>query len=217
MIAYPSTSTEVDKLIPLLIAARNNIKTIGKDRGATGKAQFEYANIEKIIDAVVPILYSHNLFLTFNEIRFDDGVFALETKIFEPGGQFIRTTARVNEPLYFANPKKSAEQIYGGILTYCKRYGVANLLGLKIGEDDPEDAKPDEKNEDVHGEQEQSSQEPKKQFTIKEDGTPITPSQLSLLERIFQNPTVQSQYPSEYFKLKNLTKAEASILIGKVK
>ena len=202
MIAYPSTSSEVDKLIPLLIDARHEIKSIGKDMSG----RFKYASIEKIIEEVEPVLFKYNLFLTFNEVRFDDGVFALETKIFECSGQFIRTTARVNDPLYFENPKKDAEQIYGGVLTYCKRYGIANLLGLQIGENDPDDIQPYEKNQE----------EPRKQFIVKEDGTPITPNQLNTLQTKFKNVAVQQKYPNEFKKLAELTKAEASQLIGKL-
>lgn len=209
MISYPSTSPEVDKLIPLLIDARHEIKSIGKDLGPNGTARFKYASIEKIIEEVEPILFKHKLFLTFNEVRFDDGIFALETKIFECSGQFIRTTARVNDPLYFQNPKKDAEQIYGGVLTYCKRYGVANLLGLQIGENDPDDVQPSTTKLD-------NQDEPQKPFVIKEDGTPITPNQLNTLQNKFKNSAVQQKYPTEFKKLAELTKAEASQLIGKL-
>lgn len=199
MTSYPSTSSEVDKLIPLLIKVRKKIDPIGKDNGPNGKARFKYANIEKIIEAIVPLLLEHGLFLTFNEIKFDDGIFALETKIFECSGQFIRTLARVNDPLYFADPQKTAEQIYGGVLTYCKRYGMSNLLALEIGEKDPDDFKV-------------SKKQPKKDLA-----GDISDVQIAKINELLdKNPELGDIFSKEIDECGSYTKQQAFDFIGKM-
>jgi hypothetical protein len=136
MTTYPSTSSEVDKLMPALIAARKEIGAIGKDSAG----RFKYASLPSIIGAVIPILLRHGLFLTQNEVQLDGDVLVLATEIFESSGQFIRSTTRINDP-YFYEQKQTMSNIqnHGSTLTYLKRYAINNMLCLEIQEDDPDD------------------------------------------------------------------------------
>jgi ERF superfamily len=123
-----------DKIISKLIAARKEIQPIGKD--ASGR--FKYASLPAIIATVQPVLLKHGLFLTQNEVVVDNDISVLETTIFESEGQFIRATARINNPL-FKDDKMNGIQNHGSILTYLKRYAIANMMCLEIQEDDPDD------------------------------------------------------------------------------
>lgn len=124
---------EYDKIILKLIAARKEIQPIGKD--ASGR--FKYASLPAIIATVQPVLLKHGLFLTQNEVVIDNDISVLETTIFESEGQFIRATARINNPL-FKDEKMNGIQNHGSILTYLKRYAIANMMCLEIQEDDPD-------------------------------------------------------------------------------
>lgn len=124
---------EYNQIIPKLIAARKEIQPVGKD--ASGR--FKYASLPAIISAVEPVLLKHGLFLTQNEVLQDNDNSILETRIFESGGQFICSTAKINNPL-FKDDKMNGIQNHGSILTYLKRYAIANMLCLEIHEDDPD-------------------------------------------------------------------------------
>ena len=136
-------SEKLDKIIPALIAAKAEIPCIEK---ATKGARSKYATIEDYLKAINGPLGNHGLFLSQPEQAMTDEQamtmtdVCLVTTIYHTSGQYIRSVA----PLIAARDLDGGQagnkfQVYGGQLTYRRRYAIAAILGI-AAEDEDDDA-----------------------------------------------------------------------------
>lgn len=174
---YETQSEKVDLLIPKLITASKEIPAIEKD--ASGR--FKYASLPNIISVVKPVLLKYGLFILQGESLLPNGMSVLETKIFEPTGQFIRSLSRTDSEAFIeAKQNMSGIQNHGSNISYLKRYAVANMLFLEIQEDDPDAfAKP------------QASRMSTPYVTSGIQGKCITESQLNLLKMKLRSKPIE--------------------------
>jgi hypothetical protein len=89
----------------------------------------KYATLKDCLDKVRPVLAAHGLMLTQSVIAGGDGNDRLVTRVMHKTGQFIE-----DEGIALVGADNM--QKYGSAVTYARRYGLCNLLGI-VG--DPDD------------------------------------------------------------------------------
>lgn len=197
-------SDDIKAYSSAMIKSRGEFKATGKD-GSNEHQKYKYAKIDQIYDAVVPALTANGIMIDHFRFAISTNKELLVTRLTHAeSGQFRQDSS-------WLEAEKPGNQARGSALTYMKKYAVLNLCGIAPEEDD--DGVGSDK---IHLSEDQFMDEPKKSFVMKEDGTPITPNQLNILQTKFKNIAVQQKYPTEFKKLAELTKAEASQLIGKL-
>lgn len=118
------TSEAQDKLTPALFAAKQKFPRIAKNKsGQSGNRQFKYAPLDAIQDAVDPVLYSHELFITQGTEGHE-----LVTRLEHLSGQWREIRMPVNE-------EHANMQSYGIEVTYRRRYSYQLILGIVTEED----------------------------------------------------------------------------------
>jgi len=88
-----------------------------------------YASLKSCLDAVRSVLANHGLFVTQSVIAGGDGKDRLVTRVMHESGQFME-----DEGITLIGA--DTMQKYGSAVTYARRYGLCNLLGI-VG--DPDD------------------------------------------------------------------------------
>lgn len=118
----------------LLAAQREVVATQVEKTGANDHFGSKYAELPNVIDAVVPVLNKHDIVvLQFPVATAKEGVLALNTTLMHKNGASISGVAEV--PLAKEDP-----QAFGSAMTYCRRYALSSILGLKAVDDDAEGA-----------------------------------------------------------------------------
>lgn len=132
-------SDALDAIIPALCKAKLEFPAI--EKGVKG-ARSKYAAIEDFLNAINPRLGKYGLFLSQAEQMFsvDQGVQGptfLVTTIYHASGQFIRSIAPLVPPQDLSSKgTDNIFQLYGGQLTYRKRYMIASILGIAAENED---------------------------------------------------------------------------------
>jgi len=88
----------------------------------------KYANLDAILEVVLPILHKNALFLVQNPINDGDRI-GVETTIFHSSGSFIGSK-------FTMTLAKNDPQGAGSAITYARRYALVAMLGLNVEDDD---------------------------------------------------------------------------------
>jgi hypothetical protein len=128
-----NTSASVQDLITALVKARAAFPAILKNRKVTvstshGKYDFEYADLSRILEAVVGPLAEHGLVIVNSVDASDTGGVRVTTSLSHVSGQWMATTLS-------AGPCQDIQK-YGSALSYLRRYGICALLGIAGESDD---------------------------------------------------------------------------------
>jgi hypothetical protein len=205
---FETQSEKVDILMPKLVQARHKIERIEKN----DDGRFPYATFDYIISKVEPVLHEYGLYIGFMPRPYSEDVLLLEGKIWEEtSGQFIRGISWAYHPALFqATQNRSLMQENGSNLTYAKRYLIRDMLSLEIRDEDPDGDK-----ELPIGHEQKVAEVNKKEFKIKEDGTPVTSSQMNFIKKLTQNFSEEEKEKvrNKWGDPTKLTKAQASELI----
>jgi hypothetical protein len=128
------TSEQINELATALAKARGEFNPITRSKEVKVKTKeggaytFSYAPLDSILATVVPVLSANDLVVCQGE---EEGW--LVSRIIHKSGQWLESRVRV---LF----QSGNAQAYGGALTYARRYGISELLGIAADEDDDANA-----------------------------------------------------------------------------
>lgn len=119
----------------LLAAQRVIQKSQVAKNGSNDHFGSTYAQLPDVIDAVIPVLNEHGVVVIQLPVPAtkDEHLALTTTLIHADSGESVSGTAEV--PLSKHDP-----QAYGSAITYCRRYALQAVLGLKAADDDAEAA-----------------------------------------------------------------------------
>lgn len=121
------TSAETDQLDSALLNVQTQIEPIKKDMQGH---KHKYANINTVLDAILPALRQNKIKLEQHPVTTEHGHDLLVT-IFKhvPSGQFSASSMKIIHD-------GEDNQSYGGGITYARRYALVSILGLPQEDDD---------------------------------------------------------------------------------
>lgn len=138
------TSALIDKIAPALCEAQAVMKRALKD-STNPFHKSKYADLESVWDACKDALTASNLSVmqTFETI---EGASHIVTMLLHASGQFITSSLKL--PFPFDTVEKNSGQVIvkndpqtlGSVITYCRRYALAALLGVVQTDDDAQQA-----------------------------------------------------------------------------
>lgn len=176
MSAWPWPSSEAtDKIIPAFVAALQAMPDITKDRKVNmgqGKANYSYADLAAVHDAVKPLLSDAGLAIT--QAAGNEGVTSV---VLHTSGQWI------SFPALEVRTGQNTPQAHGSALTYARRYALLAALNVATEDDDGQAAatpapKPvktaaEKAAEKLYGDLRQLSTEGKQAFRAWRDDRPV--------------------------------------------
>ncbi len=125
-------SEQINELAKALCAAQQEMRHAIKD----AKNPFfksDYATLAAISDACLPALNKNGIAVTQTTTHSDNLHTALHTTLMHVSGQWISSE-------YPVNPGKPDPQSLGSALSYARRYSLAGIAGVVVGDDDGEAA-----------------------------------------------------------------------------
>jgi hypothetical protein len=126
------TSETTTALLTALCAARLDFPTITRNREGFSKLtgqKYQYADLNAIIDATVPILGQHGLLLVQSVEDGEGGMLRMTSTLFHASsGQWMASECSVNKP--------DDMQTFGMTCTYLKRYAMQAILCISTEDDD---------------------------------------------------------------------------------
>ena len=194
--------------------------------------KYKYADLAEVLNTIRGPLTANDLSLVQLLGPTIESYAQVTTILMHKSGQFIQSTCQIPIP---KNAMANACQNYGTAVTYARRYGIAAMVGLY--QEDDTDGDPGDPGDNPGGQSENPDptsdttqnfnyhdNKGKKFDATKLKGN-ITPDQLGALERFMNdtkkiNPVDFLNYIEQKFQkkdLKELSKSEASILIGRSK
>jgi hypothetical protein len=128
------TSEKIDVIAPALLKAQRAIDAVVKDQ--TGKIvtktgatyEYKYSNLASVLDEVKAPLNEQGIVILQTPAADISGV-TVTTTLLHEGGQWI-------EESLFMPVVQGTPQAYGSAITYCRRYSLQSIIGLKSEEDD---------------------------------------------------------------------------------
>ena len=124
-------SAKIDKIVPALIKAQGQIKTVSKSKTAgAGHRTWGYADLTDCLDAALPHLNENGIALAQVFWPDEQGATRLVSLLLHSSGQFIASAL----PL---RPKSDDPHGIGSAISYARRYTFCPQVGIRIaGEDD---------------------------------------------------------------------------------
>ncbi len=131
-------SDQIDKITPAFLAAQKAIDSVVKDQ--TGKIvtkagasyEYKYSNLASVLDAVKEALNSNGISIVQTPTSDANGV-TVETMLLHDSTQWFAESLFM--PIGMNSP-----QAYGAAITYCRRYSLQSMVGLKAEDDDADAA-----------------------------------------------------------------------------
>jgi hypothetical protein len=120
------TSEQINEIAVALVKARSTTGEIIKGKDAQiGNQKYKYAELDTVIDAILPNLTDNGLFLT-QDTTLEEGVVILRTTVMHSSGQWIQTGG---VPVYVDKDERgSSMQQLGKSLTYARRYDLGQVF-----------------------------------------------------------------------------------------
>jgi hypothetical protein len=118
-------SNEIDKIAPALVAIQEGM-TVVKD--AEGVHNAKYATLGAILLTLRPILKEHDL-TVMQSMETNDKVVTCTTRVMHSSGQWIDSVATVTAG-------GLSPQLFGGAISYVRRYGISAALSVATPDDD---------------------------------------------------------------------------------
>lgn len=139
------TSEQIDKITPAFLAAQKIIDAVVKDQ--TGKIvtksgasyEYKYSNLASVLDGVKDALNKNGIAIIQTPTSTADGV-TVETTLLHESCQWFAESLFM--PIGINSP-----QGYGAAITYCRRYALQSMVGLKAEDDDAQEKKEKAKEE----------------------------------------------------------------------
>lgn len=128
------TVVQYKNLAPALAAFQGSMGPLHKDKSVKvasqkGSYSFKYAPLESIIEAIKGPLSANGLSFSQTVDYNAGGKLAVVTRLYHSSGEWISSMV----PMDIA---ASGMQALGSAITYARRYGLTNILGLAADEDD---------------------------------------------------------------------------------
>ena len=122
-------SESIASLADALSAAQGQFPSVARsERANLGKYSYTYADLASYLDAIRGPMVANGLaIMQFPELH--DGVLTVETMLTHASGEWVRSA--LSFPVVDDSPQK-----LGGLITYCRRYALAPILGLASEDDD---------------------------------------------------------------------------------
>lgn len=128
------TSESLDKIVPALLTAQKIIESVVKDK--TGKIttktgatyEYKYSDLASVLDEVKGPLNDNGILILQAPSSTKDGV-TVTTRLLHESCQWIEESLYM--PVTLNTP-----QGFGAAITYCRRYGLQSMVGLKAQDDD---------------------------------------------------------------------------------
>lgn len=123
---------DVKEISLAIMQARADIAPVVKNRSnqVSKTAIVKYADINSVLEAVLPALRNHGVALMQPIVALDNGGYCVRTLLVHtPTGQ----TIHCDTPIYGAG---GSAQAFGSGVTYARRYGIVSLLCLEAEDDD---------------------------------------------------------------------------------
>lgn len=133
------TSEQTDKIIPALLAAQKIIGGVVKDKTGTiqtnkgGSYSYKYSDLASVLDEVKGPLNDNGI-LILQTPSADANSVTVNTRLLHESGQWIEEALCM--PVSISTP-----QGFGSAITYCRRYSLQSMVGLKAEDDDGKDQK----------------------------------------------------------------------------
>lgn len=118
-------SNEIDKLAPALVAIQEEMTVV---KNAEGVHNAKYATLGAILLTIRPALKENGL-TVFQTMRTDDKVVECTTMILHESGQWMKSLATVTAG-------GLSPQLFGGAISYVRRYGISAALSIATPDDD---------------------------------------------------------------------------------
>lgn len=122
----------INELATALAKAQSEMKHAIKD----AKNPFfksDYATLSSISEACLPFLNKHGIAVTQTTEVYETAGVLLVTTMMHVSGQWISSS-------YPVHPVKNDPQSLGSALSYARRYSLAGIAGVVVGDDDAESA-----------------------------------------------------------------------------
>ncbi|HCT96512.1 ERF family protein [Vagococcus sp.] len=180
-------SDETTSIVKALIKVQSSLEPIKKDK-ANEFASSKYATLDAILEVVLPILSTNEIFMTQEpktEIQENGSVYiGVTTTLFHSSGEFFEY-----ETLWFQlekGAKMNMAQSSGSVITYIKRYSISAVLGISTDEDkdgiQPVSGPPKRNHSQQNFQQQQKNTQPTQSDNQKEIETLIAKYRTYLLE-----------------------------------
>lgn len=126
------TSESTDKIAPAFVDALGAMEDIAKSK-ANDFGGYNYAPLDKVLEAIRPILRKHHLVIQ-QDVAGDGSTVLITTRCWHVSGQWLES-----EPLTLVvEPRKgmTLAQAIGSTITYGRRYALQAFVGITAEEDD---------------------------------------------------------------------------------
>lgn len=122
---------EQKNIIEALILAQSEMPHVRKNAKSH---HGEFANIEAVMTAIIPVLKKHGLAVLQRPVSGSSGTCTLETILYHTSGESMNSTITI--PMQ----RQNDPQAYGAAMTYGRRYALMCMLGLVTEDDDASSA-----------------------------------------------------------------------------
>ena len=124
-----SMSEQINEITPALRKAKKVFLPVVKSKQAYG---YKYADFTSYVEAIEEALYDNNLVFT-QSVETDETGKIVVTALLHDSGQWLRSKFPLES---VAMKQCNAMQQIGAAVTYAKRYGLCEILGIATEDDD---------------------------------------------------------------------------------
>jgi len=133
-----SETTDANELLATALQkAQAEFPTMGKTKQVgTGNFGYSYLPLEQMLSLVTPVLLKHGLCISQGFGCSPTGQTLIVTRLLHKSGAYIKNELPIFLPERdMANPKKNQTHLWGGAVTYQRRYSIKLVLGLETDMD----------------------------------------------------------------------------------
>lgn len=196
-------SESIVKIAVALSKFNGEVKMIEKD-AANPHFKSDYATLDTIIQHVRPILHKHGL----SVMQFPGGdgeKLTMRTMLLHESGEWLESE------LLTMIPTKKDPQGIGSATTYSRRYQLASMLSLSLGDDDDANAASTTPVKHEHRQEQRQDQ------SAEQSAHMISPKQIGLIKMLAGKKKKKvEELLKPGFTLEHLTSSQASDLIKKI-
>ena len=131
------TSETHEGLAEALQQAQKEFPSLAKTKQVgVGNFGYSYLPLEQMLSLVTPVLLKNGLCISQGFGSSPTGQTLIVTRLFHKSGAYIKSELPIVLPERdMANPKKNQTHLWGGAVTYQRRYSIKLILGLETDMD----------------------------------------------------------------------------------
>jgi nitrogen fixation protein len=131
------TSESHEGLAEALQQAQKEFPSLAKTKQVgVGNFGYSYLPLEQMLSLVTPVLLKNGLCISQGFGCSPTGQTLIVTRLFHKSGAYIKSELPIFLPERdMANPKKNQTHLWGGAVTYQRRYSIKLILGLETDMD----------------------------------------------------------------------------------